>query len=457
MNYLYLKAASTEEVDVFLLTTESYVALFLWQLLGSRSDVKLMLINSAANLLENDKLKKLVPVNLPRDAQYELVNTANEDDDSVRKLPYLVMNSNHYLIGLCSVLRGLCRSKSLSSTFAYQLLGFKENCLLAPSECSPWTRFCEREMISCCEMLLRSDERAVEMPEELAKLERDLGNPIRIHNIHKYLREMNEDKSIKSIENTKIEHKFCHGNEMYLSDVILYSLVKVIYTLLLSPECLDAVPMTRRWLDTIEADENNFLNHFNHIINFKLFTRTLPGNIKLVVGELDDSQKGQHSDNQRDTAKVRNQHNRNKKQFTKQSHIDAIMEKLKCVEVEIVSQPGDANQSHVNDALIKDLLTQGGLPEKRMENKTAQLKSLASEVAKLARSDDVIVDFCSGTGHLGLLVAHLLPNCSIIILENKEESVSRAIKRAEQLRLNNVTFYQCNLVSSDIDTIFIHK
>lgn len=449
MNYLYLEAVQAEDADVFYLTTESYVAIFLWKLLDVHDEVKLMLMNS--NLLEEyegDGLLKMVPVNLKK---IEFTLKSRTDADNETNLPYLLMNNKYFLIGLCSVLRGLCRSKS-NSVLAHKLLGFKENCVLAPSEYSPWTRFCEREMISCCERLRGSDKRITTMPDEFKKFEKDLGDPIRVHNIHKYIRELNGDKSIKSIVNTEIEHKFCHGNEINLSDVILYSIFKLLLTGVISEESFHAVPMTRRWMENMETDDINLLENFNEIINVKLFTKMLPTERITLIREysLDDNQKGQDGDDNPSRImkpKKKNPHNRNKKQFTKQTHVNVIMEKLKSISFKIESQPGDSDHSRIDDEFVKDLLTQGELPEKRLQNKTSQLKSLAVEVSKLARSGDIIVDFCSGTGHLGLLIAHLLPNCSIIILENKEESIGRAIKRAEKLQLNNVTFYQCNLVS----------
>ena len=45
----------------------------------------------------------------------------------------------------------------------------------------------------------------------------------------------------------------------------------------------------------------------------------------------------------------------------------------------------------------------------------------------------VVVDFCSGGGHLGILVAHLLPAATVCLVENKEESLRRAVERVEAL------------------------
>jgi hypothetical protein len=444
MNNLYLECIQTE-VDVYYLTTDSYVAIFLWRLLRAENDVKLTLINSNADY----DTSKCVPVNLKNiDFDTKIDNNDSIYNNNKSKLPLMIMNDNHYLIGLCCVLRGLCRSKN--SEFSIKLLGFKENCLMAPSEFSPWTRFCEREMISCCEQIRISDNVVEQLPEEFIKFERDLGNPMRIHNIYKHVRELKNDKSIKSGEKIELDHKFCHGNKINLSDVILYSLFKLMLTTTISDEILNVIPMTKRWIMNVELIENNFNEVFHELINIKLATNKKHQQLMTFIGEVPKIDDGSSfSILQRDPTSHRK--NRNKKLYTKQLDVDIVMKKLKTIEIEISSKQGDPNQSHIDDSFIIDLLTTGELPEKRLENKKSQLKSLAVEVLKLARPKDVIVDFCSGTGHLGLLIAQILPNCSIIILENKEESVNRARMKASKLQLDNVKFYQCNLVSISRD------
>lgn len=56
-----------------------------------------------------------------------------------------------------------------------------------------------------------------------------------------------------------------------------------------------------------------------------------------------------------------------------------------------------------------------------------------------------IVDFCSGGGHVAIVLAYLLPKCEIVLIENKYESLHRAKIRCEHLCLTNTRFYQCNL------------
>ena len=85
------------------------------------------------------------------------------------------------------------------------------------------------------------------------------------------------------------------------------------------------------------------------------------------------------------------------------------------------------------------------MPPNRLERKCGQLSSLGAPLAQLAQTGDTIVDFCSGGGHLGLLVAHLLTGAGVHMVENKEESLARARTRGLDMGLDNVWFYQCNL------------
>lgn len=84
------------------------------------------------------------------------------------------------------------------------------------------------------------------------------------------------------------------------------------------------------------------------------------------------------------------------------------------------------------------------LPKKRLLRKCEQLENLVTAVLELAKPGDVIVDFCSGGGHLGIAVAHFLPECTVYLIENKEESLIRAKQRIDKLNMKNVVIYQCN-------------
>ncbi|XP_035827501.1 glutathione S-transferase C-terminal domain-containing protein [Aplysia californica] len=88
---------------------------------------------------------------------------------------------------------------------------------------------------------------------------------------------------------------------------------------------------------------------------------------------------------------------------------------------------------------------EGDVPEKRTRRKCQQLENLVTAVQSVAKPGDIIVDFCSGGGHLGIVIAYLLPECQVYLVENKEESLLKACSRLEALNLSNVALYQCNL------------
>lgn len=88
---------------------------------------------------------------------------------------------------------------------------------------------------------------------------------------------------------------------------------------------------------------------------------------------------------------------------------------------------------------------QGNLPSDRAVRKQQQLNNLLSVVKNMAKPGDIIVDFCSGGGHVGIVLAYMLPLCQVVLIENKEESLIRAKERSDGLGLSNIWFIQANL------------
>ncbi|XP_038056799.1 glutathione S-transferase C-terminal domain-containing protein-like [Patiria miniata] len=105
--------------------------------------------------------------------------------------------------------------------------------------------------------------------------------------------------------------------------------------------------------------------------------------------------------------------------------------------VENVQLPWDTFPESVNPS--KDV------SEERARHKRQQIESIVAPVKMIAKPGDVIVDFCSGGGHVGIVLAHCLPDCHIIMVESNEESMKRAEARIQGTRLNNISFCQCNL------------
>lgn len=66
-------------------------------------------------------------------------------------------------------------------------------------------------------------------------------------------------------------------------------------------------------------------------------------------------------------------------------------------------------------------------------------------IISIAAPNATIVDFCAGGGHLGIVVAYLRPDCKVVLVENKEESIERACKRVADLGLSNVSAHLTNL------------
>ncbi|CAG9800531.1 unnamed protein product [Chironomus riparius] len=431
MNCLLLeRKTGTNEI-----TIESFIALALWKFLDTEEQIKVQLI-------EVDQTTSSVAINI-NEISHE--NYRNNDEKKYIQLPMLKINDGNYnIIGLCSVLRGICRlmqSSSKTGSLATKLLGFKENCLLSASTSSLWVSFCEQDIIQCLINLTKTTDEIIEFPLQMLKLECEFKNPVRMHNIFKVVREAKKDRSIQSESATKVdlEHKYCHGNEANLSDFILYVIFKLIFLTV--------------------TNENEFENNIPHILkwyrNMDMEFSTLYDIIMMLLSKV--PQKDIYFKEELPIVEANGKyfslfkrqligHKMKKcKGFTNQNEIDLILSKLNGLNIDIKSEPGDENRNIIDDNIIEELLSSGEFPQERMDRKKSQLKSFTSEVIKIAHDDDIIVDFCSGTGHIGLLIALLLPNCKVIILENKEESIKRAIAKAKILKLNNVSYYQCNL------------
>lgn len=88
---------------------------------------------------------------------------------------------------------------------------------------------------------------------------------------------------------------------------------------------------------------------------------------------------------------------------------------------------------------------EGELNSDRAHRKRLQIDNLVSHVLTLLKSGDKLVDFCAGGGHLGIVIAYLRRDVHVVLLENKEESIERALKRIEKLGLENVSLRLSNL------------
>lgn len=133
--------------------------------------------------------------------------------------------------------------------------------------------------------------------------------------------------------------------------------------------------------------------------------------------------------------------------FTEQAEVETALCKLKTLNIDFKSDSHITyGQCHIDwQAIEPTHAKSSALPQERLLRKRQQLENLANAVTSLACQGQRIIDFCSGTGHLGILLALKLPQCEIILLENKAISLHRAKARAKDLNLLNLRFYQCNI------------
>lgn len=230
---------------------------------------------------------------------------------------------------------------------------------------------------------------------------------------------------------------FAEGHEITLTDVMLYSCYTIIVKLLPKSQSLrDHLPLTFAWMEAVrkELEKSDILE-----VEPELHSSAVDfSDIYYKINKMTDYSLYK---NNAKRYKPKNEI------YTKQSDIDESLSKINSFNLPISSADGDYITDTFDwDCLPYDALPEGGhLPDKRLLRKKHQLQSLSMEIIRMAKEGDRIVDFCSGSGHLGIIVAYKLPQCQVILLENKEESLMRAKKRVDKLGLNNILFLQCNL------------
>lgn len=384
------------------------------------------------------------------------------------------------ITGICGVARYISvfrTSPSLPDEHEEGLLGFRRSCLQAPNESSIWTKFCEIDMVKTVKDVLK-DSKISTVPKNLVRFENHLNKPIKVHNVYKLARNLkkgnsgdsytesslnieskklsqeenketrisknrkwksNLKKSLEINSSTKIEdlnidHQFAEGPFLTLADLILYPSYFIIINFLGIHQVKLMLPQTFKWFDTVTS----LLEGRGDIV--KVIESSMSKNCELENITLPETEDVSlyKSDPKR--------HNPKKRLFTKDEDIEAALATLdNGMEIDLSDNQYDCNE--IDWALVPDGAnpTAGHLPDERKDRKAQQLENLTIAVLNIAKEDDVIVDFCSGSGHLGILIAHLLPKCKIILLENKEQSLLRARKRVHDMGLKNIYFFQCNL------------
>ncbi|KAJ8912553.1 hypothetical protein NQ315_006625 [Exocentrus adspersus] len=348
----------------------------------------------------------------------------------------IVVSRKCITAGLCSVARLLL--KRCDKPHIKTLLGFREACLLAHLESSIWTKFCEVDMISTTKKLLRNDffdGNKFYLPEDVARFEFHMLQPVRMHNIYKLARKTSNDKNLKSsvpICDLNLIHLYSEGILMTLADIILFPCYMVLLNKCPVSLLEDKIPLTVKW--------------FRQMVKFNLpgLNYQLLGPVQ-TFNEVIQPEFIRHSLYTADPTRYEPE----KRICTKQGNIDFALKVVSTLEDEInnsILPFGHEVPFYWTDIPLEANPTGGALPEKRASRKQQQLENLVKAVVKIATDKCCrIVDFCSGSGHLGILLALLLPNCEIILIENKEQSLKRARDRIDNLGLANVITIQSNL------------
>ncbi|XP_078483887.1 glutathione S-transferase C-terminal domain-containing protein-like [Ciona intestinalis] len=422
------------------------------------------------------------------------------EDIAACSLPSVSVKKGLKIIsGLCHVLRYIIHfmvKHGNGSKLLKGLLGHKQCCLKASSEISSRTNLCEvaaprviDEWISShCDVAQISVSK---LPSAILDFEDHMSKPIVIHNMDKWQRIVLERlenvntseeplhkkmRTKKKVVNTKdlppMEHVFTEGIELMVSDLALLPCVHA-YTHLFRnklQELRNHMPLILLWYHRLQSIQDvtsavslcgvNLINVSEFVGN--KVTQFENGTYQVL--ELHNSAELQQSENRAESKNGAHIHSisqykngiednntvtkSNKKllDITLRRDLPGLIEKITS-DIHVQFE----NLSREDIVLNWEKLPSGVHPTKgelslaRASRKCHQIENLVGCVVKVCKEGDVLVDFCSGGGHVGIVLAHLLPLCKIILVENKEESLERAMQRIQELNLKNIMIYQCNL------------
>ncbi|XP_057358483.1 glutathione S-transferase C-terminal domain-containing protein [Manis pentadactyla] len=424
---------------------------------------------------------------------------------SRQELPPIVQNcclpavverpENFCRAGLAVVLRHIIQKSyetDPSKKEILELLGFKKTCLKACAEVSQWTRLCEITIPLAIENFLReSSDQHPAIPAEILQLEKKLSEPVRVHNDDKlrrqklkqqkaaglgpYLaeekmksevhrqetseeldfsslnlelkvavskltvheeaatinREPSHIRKAKASDLPPLEHVFAEGLYFTLADIVLLPCVHhflVIICKKLSEKLIE-FPLLAAWYQRMQEVP-------------RVQTAAAQCGIQFLhLPELLTTSNEQHP-NLNEAPGVEEQ---NDPLFIggPRPTMTKLMEKG--IEVMFSPHPCPSWTLDWNNLPVAVSPKEGRMSSGRALRKQQQLNNLVYVVTSQAKPGDRIVDFCSGGGHVGIVLAHMLPACQVTLIENKELSLIRAKKRSDELGLSNIWFIQANM------------
>lgn len=94
------------------------------------------------------------------------------------------------------------------------------------------------------------------------------------------------------------------------------------------------------------------------------------------------------------------------------------------------------------------------LPASRADKKRAQIDHMVRGFSCLKLEDQsVVVDFCSGGGHLGLVLAAMFPTITVLCLDRNPRNCARVVQRKAEAGLTNV-YARCGDITDLADFPF---
>nr|SVE78857.1 EOG090X0615 [Daphnia lumholtzi] len=399
---------------------------------------------------------------------------ANPDFTLLTTLPLLVVGESDTLSrltvsGLAAVSRHLM--KESDDPVVVKSLGFRGNCLQAPAECSLWTSFCEVQMVQSTVIFLTQQQKrdVVEIPPVLAKLEEHMKQPIRMHNVVKRCQkdrpqsaDQLKQEEIQKLAGSLLEHCYVEGPDMTLADLLLFPCIFLLADRLLSElgvQLADYLPRVGAWLMRMKpAVSQAWKNTVGEKLLPDIGSLSIQPQPRVKIPRVKEISLYK-KDTARRTGSVGN---------LSSEEIARVIDLLKRQKLmwldgdngaRVTTELPEGLISHIDVAASSDFTAnidwaslpdpahpqQGHVPGSRVDRKIQQLDGMATAVIDAVSEGDVVVDFCSGGGHLGIILAYLLPRCHVVMVDNKEESVRNARRRVAQLMLNNVTVIQSNL------------
>ncbi|XP_027628726.1 glutathione S-transferase C-terminal domain-containing protein [Tupaia chinensis] len=409
------------------------------------------------------------------------------------RLPAVVQQPGNFCrAGLAVVLRHTIQKSyeaDPSKKDILELLGFKKTCLKACAEVSQWTRLCELTIPLAVENFLsESSEQSPAIPAEILQLERKLAEPVRVANDDKLRRQKLQQQTATRAPLTKgrakgkghtqeaseelaasssleltvafsklrvqeepapasrepahirkakasdlppLEHLFAEGLFFTLADIVLLPCIHQFLVIICKKfsEKLIEFPLLASWYQRIQEVPRVKTAASKCGIQF------------LLLPEFLTTSNEQHPN----LSEVPNVEEQSDPLFIggPRPTLTKLMEKG--IEVVFSPHPCPAWTLDWNELPAAVSPKEGKMSSDRALRKQQQLNNLAYVVTGQARPGDRIVDFCSGGGHVGIVLAHMLPSCQVILIENKELSLIRAKKRSDELGLSNIWFIQANM------------